>query len=124
MALEAKGSQRGSQEVRNRAPCSRTVPSCDLTCPWEHFRMNSANTRATVRELHEWGSKYEENFGYRFVAFLYEKTSREMLTKLKVIVSCLRTSNPSSLVWTDSTIQPNQMASSSKEEEGDTRSGI
>ncbi|MED6196268.1 hypothetical protein PIB30_045917 [Stylosanthes scabra] len=41
--IRSKRFIRGSQEVRNRAPCGRTVPSCDLTCPWERFGMNSAD---------------------------------------------------------------------------------
>ncbi|MED6118941.1 hypothetical protein PIB30_007446 [Stylosanthes scabra] len=37
----------------------------------------------TVQELHEWGSRYEEKFGYRFVTFPYDKTSEEILAELK-----------------------------------------
>ncbi|MED6167369.1 hypothetical protein PIB30_002344 [Stylosanthes scabra] len=37
----------------------------------------------TVQELHEWGSKYEEKFGYRFVTYPYDKTSEKILTELK-----------------------------------------
>ncbi|MED6152608.1 hypothetical protein PIB30_093652 [Stylosanthes scabra] len=52
-SIGSKGFTRGSQEVRNRAPCGRPVPSCDLTCPWERFGINFANTRTTTRELRE-----------------------------------------------------------------------
>ncbi|MED6213522.1 hypothetical protein PIB30_094193 [Stylosanthes scabra] len=51
-AKEGIGSKRitrGSQKVRNRAPCGRTISSCDLTCPWERFGMHSANTWATAQ---------------------------------------------------------------------------
>ncbi|MED6209111.1 hypothetical protein PIB30_051486, partial [Stylosanthes scabra] len=47
--IRSKRFTRGSQEVRNRAPCDRTVPSYDLTCHWERFGMHSANTRATAQ---------------------------------------------------------------------------
>ncbi|MED6164741.1 hypothetical protein PIB30_093076 [Stylosanthes scabra] len=47
--IGSKEFTRGSQEMRNRAPCGCTVPSCDLTCPWERFRMKSAQIRATTR---------------------------------------------------------------------------
>ncbi|MED6207437.1 hypothetical protein PIB30_035827 [Stylosanthes scabra] len=38
----------------------------------------------TVQELHEWGPKYEKKFGYRFVTSPYDKSSREILTELKM----------------------------------------
>ncbi|MED6184779.1 hypothetical protein PIB30_050773 [Stylosanthes scabra] len=47
--IKSKKVTRGSQEVRNRALCGPTVSSCDLTSPWERFRMYSANTRVTAR---------------------------------------------------------------------------
>ncbi|MED6175082.1 hypothetical protein PIB30_075109 [Stylosanthes scabra] len=50
--IRSKRITRGSQEVRNRAPCGRTVSSCDLTCLWERFGMHSANTRVTAARSH------------------------------------------------------------------------
>ncbi|MED6139188.1 hypothetical protein PIB30_081567, partial [Stylosanthes scabra] len=47
--IRSKGITRGSHEVRNRAPCGRTVPSSVLTCHWEQFGMKSAQTRAIAR---------------------------------------------------------------------------
>ncbi|MED6175245.1 hypothetical protein PIB30_076578 [Stylosanthes scabra] len=47
--IRSKRISRGRQQVRIRAPCGRTVPSCDLTCPWERFGMHSANNRTTAR---------------------------------------------------------------------------
>ncbi|MED6115132.1 hypothetical protein PIB30_087311, partial [Stylosanthes scabra] len=41
-------------------------------------------TETTLQELLEWGSKYEEKFGYRFVTFPYQKTSTEIIIELKM----------------------------------------
>ncbi|RYR19588.1 hypothetical protein Ahy_B03g064417 [Arachis hypogaea] len=38
---------------------------------------------ATVQELHEWGSMYEEKFGYVFVTFVVGRTSEDILAELK-----------------------------------------
>ncbi|XP_015960558.1 uric acid degradation bifunctional protein TTL-like [Arachis duranensis] len=39
---------------------------------------------ATVQELHEWGSRYEEKLGYVFVTFVAGRTSEDILAELKM----------------------------------------
>ncbi|XP_016185352.1 uric acid degradation bifunctional protein TTL-like [Arachis ipaensis] len=39
---------------------------------------------ATVQELHEWGSRYEEKFGYVFVTFVAGRTSEDILAEVKM----------------------------------------
>ncbi|RYR13927.1 hypothetical protein Ahy_B04g070665 isoform B [Arachis hypogaea] len=39
---------------------------------------------ATVQELYEWGSRYEEKFGYVFVTFVAGRTSEDILAELKM----------------------------------------
>ncbi|XP_057746406.1 uric acid degradation bifunctional protein TTL-like [Arachis stenosperma] len=39
---------------------------------------------ATVQELHEWRSRYEEKFGYVFVTFVAGRTSEDILAELKM----------------------------------------
>ncbi|RYQ95137.1 hypothetical protein Ahy_B08g090189 [Arachis hypogaea] len=43
--------------------------------------LETAN-EATVQELHEWGSRYEEKFGYVFVTFVVGRTSEDILAEL------------------------------------------
>ncbi|MED6198044.1 hypothetical protein PIB30_062428 [Stylosanthes scabra] len=50
--IRSKRITKGSQEVRSRAPCGCTVPSGDLTCPWERFGMHFANNRTTAQSHH------------------------------------------------------------------------
>ncbi|RYR53606.1 hypothetical protein Ahy_A06g028795 isoform B [Arachis hypogaea] len=45
--------------------------------------LETAN-EATVQELHEWGSRYEEKFGYVFVIFVAGRTSEDILAELKM----------------------------------------
>ncbi|QHO08946.1 Uric acid degradation bifunctional protein TTL [Arachis hypogaea] len=45
--------------------------------------LETAN-EATVQELHEWGSMYEEKFGYVFVTFVAGRTSEDILAELKM----------------------------------------
>ncbi|RYR20499.1 hypothetical protein Ahy_B03g065656 [Arachis hypogaea] len=45
--------------------------------------LETAN-KATVQELHEWGLRYEEKFGYIFVTFVAGKTSEDILAELKM----------------------------------------
>ncbi|RYR72821.1 hypothetical protein Ahy_A02g007036 [Arachis hypogaea] len=45
--------------------------------------LGTAN-EATVQELHEWGSRYEEKFGYVFVTFVAGRTSEDILAELKM----------------------------------------
>ncbi|XP_015970812.1 uric acid degradation bifunctional protein TTL-like [Arachis duranensis] len=51
------------------------------SCSNEYLEM--AN-EATVQELHEWGSMYEERFGYVFVTFVVGRTFEDILTELKM----------------------------------------
>ncbi|RYQ79623.1 hypothetical protein Ahy_Scaffold2g107555 [Arachis hypogaea] len=39
---------------------------------------------ATVQEHHEWGSRYEEKFGYVFVTFVAGRTSEDIFAELKM----------------------------------------
>ncbi|XP_016178664.1 uric acid degradation bifunctional protein TTL-like [Arachis ipaensis] len=51
------------------------------SCSNEYLK--TAN-EATVQELHEWGSRYEEKFGYVFVTFVAGRTPEDILAKLKM----------------------------------------
>ncbi|RYR68961.1 hypothetical protein Ahy_A03g015476 [Arachis hypogaea] len=48
--------------------------------------LETAN-EATIKELHEWGSRYEEKFGYVFVIFVAGKTSEDILAELKLEIA-------------------------------------
>ncbi|QHO53753.1 Uric acid degradation bifunctional protein TTL [Arachis hypogaea] len=50
------------------------------TCSNEY--LETAN-EATVQELHVWGSRYEEKFGYVFVTFVAGRISEDILAELK-----------------------------------------
>ncbi|RYR67744.1 hypothetical protein Ahy_A03g014134 [Arachis hypogaea] len=41
-------------------------------------------SESTMQELHEWGSMYEEKFGYVFVTYASEKSSKDILVELKM----------------------------------------
>ncbi|RYR26990.1 uric acid degradation bifunctional protein TTL-like [Arachis hypogaea] len=45
--------------------------------------LKTAN-EATVQDLHEWGLRYEEKFGYVFVTFVAGRTSEDILAELKI----------------------------------------
>ncbi|MED6223807.1 hypothetical protein PIB30_077756, partial [Stylosanthes scabra] len=47
--IGSKGFTMRKPREENRAPCSRTVPSCVRTCPWECFVKKSVQTCAIAR---------------------------------------------------------------------------
>ncbi|XLR11584.1 hypothetical protein S83_039522 [Arachis hypogaea] len=51
------------------------------SCSDEYLKMVN---EATVQQLHEWGSRYEEKFGYVFVTFVAGRTSEDILAELKM----------------------------------------
>ncbi|MED6177055.1 hypothetical protein PIB30_094110 [Stylosanthes scabra] len=55
----------------------------DVSCWVEALSSRDCFDQYLEDELYEWGSKYEEKFGYGFFTFPYEKTSGEILTELK-----------------------------------------
>ncbi|XP_020972855.1 uric acid degradation bifunctional protein TTL-like [Arachis ipaensis] len=54
------------------------------SCSNEYLEM--AN-EATVQELHEYGSRYEEKFGYVFVTFVAGRTSKDILVELNLEIA-------------------------------------
>ncbi|MED6200700.1 hypothetical protein PIB30_087842 [Stylosanthes scabra] len=51
--IGSKGITKEGQEEENRAPRSRTVPSCVRTCPWERFGKKSTQTCAITCCTHK-----------------------------------------------------------------------
>ncbi|RYR46950.1 hypothetical protein Ahy_A07g032825 [Arachis hypogaea] len=66
--------------------CAGTIfaNEMDMASPFSSLEHVITVARDIWSQLHEWGSRYEEKFGYVFVIFVAGRTSEDILAELKM----------------------------------------